>query len=422
MSTSETILCAEYVWIGVKGELRSKTKVINSPTLLQGYSARSLTAWPPPADIGLRWSPTDLLYAIAAPESFPIWNFDGSSTNQATGEDSEVILKPCAVFDDPFRGNPHKLILCDTYYPDEIRPLDSNKRVWAKNIFDKKLDEEPWFGLEQEYFIFDIQSATSMHRPLGFPTPNDRKFKLATGIQGQYYCSTGAQNAFGREVAEAHLQACIKAGIKISGINAEVAPGQWEFQIGPCTGIDAGDHLWMARYILNRIAEKYNKLINYHPKPVLSNAPERSRAIIELRKNNSLEEATRLANNLLPEWNGSGCHANYSTKVMRTNDLDCPGAGLLHINKAINKLSKKHKEHMSVYGTGNEKRMTGDCETASYEIFSDGVADRSASIRRGNKTVSDGYGYFEDRRPSSNCDPYLVTAKIFETTVLFAKL
>jgi glutamine synthetase len=405
MSVPETILCAEYVWIGVKGELRSKTKVINSPTSLQGYDARALTAWPPPAEIGLRWSPTDLLYAAATPESFPIWNFDGSSTNQATGEDSEVILKPCAVFDDPFRGNPHKLILCDTYYPDEIRPLDSNKRVWADNIFNKKIDEEPWFGLEQEYFIFDLPQDVHQHRPLGFPTSNAIHSKLATGEQGQYYCSSGSQNAFGREIAEEHLQACIKAGIKISGINAEVAPGQWEFQIGPCTGIEAGDHLWMARYLLNRVAERHNKLINYHPKPI------------------PLSEPLAAHLGCTPyNWNGSGCHANYSTKKMRTKDVKCPKAGLGYINEAILKLSKKHKEHMEVYGTGNKKRMTGGCETASYDTFSDGVADRSASIRRGNKTVSDGYGYFEDRRPSSNCDPYLVTAKIFETTVLFAKL
>lgn len=376
--------CAEYVWIGSRGELRSKTKVIYR-NYRQGEA-----------------HPMVLNKII----DFPIWNFDGSSTNQATGEDSEVILKPCAIFDDPFRGetriygHSHKLILCDTYYPDEIRPLDSNKRVWADNIFNKKLDEEPWFGLEQEYFIFDLPNGDTdwhKHRPLGFPSSRAKHYKLATGKQGQYYCGTGTQNAFGRELAEEHLQACIKAGIKISGINAEVAPGQWEFQIGPCTGIDAGDHLWMARYLLNRVAERHNKLINYHPKPI---------------------PRTALYGEIPYDWNGSGCHTNYSTKKMRTKDVKCPKAGLGYINEAILKLSKKHKEHMPVYGTGNEKRMTGDCETASYDTFSDGVADRSASIRRGNKTVSDGYGYFEDRRPSSNCDPYLVTAKIFETTVL----
>ena len=171
--------------------------------------------------------------------------------------------------------------------------------------------------------------------------------------------------------------------LKISGINAEVAPAQWEFQIGPAEGIEAGDHLWMARYVLERLSEKYNVKINWDPKPDKS-------------------------------INGSGCHCNYSTKIMRegTNDKN----GLYYIYDAINKLSVKHKEHMEVYGEGNRERMTGKHETASYDKFTFGRANRGASVRIGNETVIDGKGYFEDRRPASNCDPYLVTGKIFETT------
>jgi glutamine synthetase len=333
----------EYVWIGGNNNLRGKTKVMDRE--------------------------------VNSVSDLSEWNYDGSSTNQAAGEDSEVIIKPCALFNDPFRRGNHKIVLCDTYRPDGT-PLENNHRQWAKAIFDQALDEEPWYGLEQEYFLIDPNT----NKPLGFPQngfPNP---------QGQYYCSAGTQNAFGRQVAEEHLEACIFAGIKISGVNAEVAPGQWEFQIGPCVGIEEGDHLWMARYLLNRVAEKHGVIVDLEPKPIKG------------------------------DWNGSGCHANYSTKNMREGTPD--KSGLEFIDEAIEKLSGKHMEHMVLYGSGNEERMTGAHETASYDKFSHGVANRGASIRRGNQTVKDGKGYFEDRRPSSNCDPYLVSAKLFETTVL----
>ena len=333
----------EYVWIGGGNELRSKTKVMDREV----YSVSELSEW----------------------------NYDGSSTAQAAGEDSEVLIRPRALFNDPFRGGVHKMVMCDTYRPNG-EPLENNNRVWAKSVFDQALHEEPWFGLEQEYFLIDPETK----KPLGFPKDGYPE------PQGQYYCSAGAQNSFGRKVAEEHLRACVDAGITISGINAEVAPGQWEFQIGPCVGIDEGDHLWMARYLLNRVAEKHGVVVDLEPKPMKG------------------------------DWNGSGCHTNYSTKNMREGSDS--KSGLEFIDEAIEKLSHKHMEHMAVYGSGNEQRMTGAHETASYDQFSHGVANRGASIRRGNQTVKDGKGYFEDRRPSSNCDPYLVTGKLFETTIV----
>ena len=345
----------EYVWIDGRGNLRSKSKVLEQLILFEDFKL----------------------------EDIPEWNFDGSSTYQAKGSDSEIIIKPKILFTDPFRSEisstnnqviyPHKIVFCDTYNPDGA-PTKYNTRVWAKELFDRALYEEPWFGLEQEYFFIDPKTLL----PIGFPSdPNDTKNK-----QGQYYCSAGFENNFGRDIAEEHLKACIQAGIKIAGINSEVAPGQWEFQIGPCIGIEEGDHLWMARYLLHRIGEKHKVIINFHPKPVTGN------------------------------WNGSGCHTNYSTKKMRE------AGGIEHINNAIEKLKINHLEHMKLYGTDNDKRMTGNHETSSYDVFSDGIADRGASIRRGNNTVKKRCGYFEDRRPSSNCDPYLVTGIIFKTTVL----
>lgn len=357
-----TKLIAEYIWIGSmpgdtsKQTIRSKTKVID-------YSF------------------------ILSFDEFPEWNFDGSSTGQASGENSEIILKPRAVFRDPLRdnGSSNYLVLCDTYNPDGTPALHNN-RSWADLIFSHEIakQEEPWFGLEQEYFLMSPQSNYTL--PLGFPTETNARTFLDNVGQGQYYCSVGAENAIGRQIAEEHLDVCVKAGLKISGINAEVAPGQWEFQIGPCEGIQQGDHLWIARYLLLRVAEKYGVGISFEPKPVKG------------------------------DWNGSGCHMNYSTKSMREGKDN--KTGLDFIDEAIHKLSLKHHEHMNVYGSGNKERMTGEHETASYDTFSDGVCNRGASIRRGTETVKNKKGYFEDRRPSSNCDPYLITAKMFETTVL----
>ena len=330
----------EYVWLGGNGELRSK--------------ARS-------------WSNDPY-------QGLPDWNYDGSSTAQASGNDSEVVIKPRTVFKCPFRKNGF-LVICDTYKPDG-EPLEGNHRHWANSIFEKNLDAQPWYGLEQEYFLISKETG----KPLGFPKdgyPNP---------QGQYYCSVGTGNALGREIADEHYQCCLDAGIKISGINAEVAPGQWEFQVGPVEGINAGDHLWMARYLLQRVAEKHNILVNLEPKPVLG------------------------------DWNGSGCHANFSTEDMRKGTKD--KNGLEVIDEAIEKLSLRHNDHMKVYGTGNELRMTGAHETSRYDQFSFGRANRGASVRIPNQTIQEKKGYFEDRRPSSNCDPYLVTAIIFETTTL----
>ncbi len=331
---------AEYIWLGGNNEFRSKTRVFNEEIRLL--------------------------------DQLPKWNYDGSSTEQADGTDSEVILVPRQMFSDPIRGGNAILVLCETTRANGTY-LDNSHRHWANELFEQNKGAEPWFGLEQEYFMIDIDT----QKPLGYE--ENKK-------QGQFYCSVGSENAFGRALAEEHLHVCIAAGIKISGINAEVAPGQWEFQIGPCTGIEEGDHMWMARYLLVRLAEKYNVSIDFEPKP------------------------------LEGDWNGSGCHANYSTKEMREGTVG--KSGLEYIDEAIEKLSHKHMQHMAVYGSGNEKRMTGAHETASYDTFSHGVANRGASIRRGNETVKMGKGYFEDRRPSSNCDPYLVTGMLFKTTIL----
>ena len=334
---------AEYIWLGGNGELRSKTKVLHDFTL------RSAEA-----------------------KYFPMWNYDGSSTDQAEGLNSELRLKPVAVYYNPFSDNcslsSSFLVLCETL-DKHGKALPTNTRAAAADLFEthKGKIEKPWFGIEQEYFIMG------------------GKFNAFHGInQGQYYCSVGSQNAYYREVAEEHMHLCLKAGLKVSGMNAEVAPCQWEYQIGPCEGISAGDQIWISRWIMERLSEKYNVFINWEPKPVKG-------------------------------INGSGCHTNYSTESMRKD------GGLNFIYSAIEKLRLKHEEHMKIYGKDNDKRMSGEYETAKYDVFSFNQlksVDRGASIRVGYETIKDGKGYFEDRRPASNMDPYLVTSKIFETTCM----
>lgn len=306
-------------------------------------------------------------------ETLPKWNFDGSSTDQAPGDDSEVILHPRRIFQDPFRPNVGNiLVLCDCYTPNG-EPIESNTRAAAAAIFEQHEGEEPWFGLEQEFTLFNLDGVT----PLGWPSEG-----MPLRPQGPYYCSVGPENYFGRAVTDAVYQACLYAGITISGVNGEVMPGQAEYQVGPCVGIDAGDQAVMSRYILNRVCEDFQVVVSIFPKPITSG-----------------------------DWNGAGMHTNFSTKKMRE------AGGLEVIKEAIYKLGAKHDEHIAAYGEGNELRLTGKFETASIDTFSFGVANRGASVRIGRETEAEGCGYFEDRRPSSNADPYIVTSKIMETTM-----
>lgn len=323
----------EYIWIDGYGKLRSKTKILdhNHYTL----------------------------------ENLPKWNFDGSSTNQAPGNDSEVILRPVALYVDPFRSNSH-LVLCDTWLPNG-KPHPTNTRVNAVTIFNTALHLQPMFGIEQEFFL------SSNHIPIGY------KGDDITPPQKLYYCGLGGDHAIGRECIELILQHCLKAGLQLTGMNAEVAPSQWEIQV--CAiGINAADQLWILRYIINRTAEQYGWSLDLYPKP------------------------------LLGDWNGSGCHTNFSTLPMRQD------GGYDVIIKAIQKLEQKHDLHMKHYGEDNDKRMTGIHETARFDIFTYGVANRGCSVRIPRETEANQKGYFEDRRPASNMDPYVVTSLLFQTT------
>lgn len=343
----QTINFAEYIWIdGTQPtqQLRAKTRVLKSS-----------------GEMGL--------------SDFPLWSFDGSSTGQSNGEDSDLFLVPVRCAHDPYRGRNSYLLLCEVTNSDGSAHA-SNQRALLRQTLDRVAREaEPWIGFEQEYTIFRD------NRPLGFPIGG------YPAPQGPYYCGVGIDRAFGRDLAEGHARACVDAGLMLYGINAEVMPGQWEFQIGH-RGDDGEtpdilkitDQLWLARYLLHREAERLGYRVSFDNKPVSG------------------------------DWNGAGMHTNFSTVAMRD-----PYSGRAAIESAIEALSQCHDLHIPHYGADLASRLTGLHETCSIDSFKSGVAHRGAAIRIPRSVEIKGRGYFEDRRPGANADPYRVAARLIAT-------
>ena len=292
----------------------------------------------------------------------PIWNFDGSSTNQATGDNSDCVLRPVRLYENPMEKNNSYLVLCEVFDVED-NPHLTNHRFELEEIKSKHSDEKVWVGIEQEYTLYEND------RPLGWPingTPPP---------QGDYYCGRND----GENIAREHMDACIKAGIKICGINSEVMLGQWEYQVGADNPLRISDDLWVARWLLEKICSSKDMVVSLDPKPVSG------------------------------DWNGAGCHTNFSTADMREDG----GDDVIH--KAIRRLRMSSDLHMDVYGSGNERRLTGEHETCPITEFRWGVSDRGASVRIPWQVDKDGKGYLEDRRPSANCDPYLVAWRLIKT-------
>jgi len=355
----------EYVWVDGTDPvkmLRSKTKVVAS---------------------GLKGVPFSL---STAKEKIKLWNFDGSSTSQAPGNDSERLLKPVRIIRDPVRcggpwgNNPNYIALCEVLHPDGS-PHKSNTRAKLRKTLDDGGDKlGSLWGFEQEYVL--LKNGKILGWPdIGYPGP-----------QGPYYCGVGTDEVVGRDLVEDHARACGHASLLFYGLNAEVMLGQWEFQIGyrgftedRLAGLTAdpltvSDHLWLARWLLYRIGERHGLYATLDPKPVKG------------------------------AWNGSGMHTNFSTDATMSE-----ASGAATIKKYIAALEGSHMKHQKVYGHDNESRLTGDFETAPYAEFSHGTANRGASIRVPNDTANNGYGYLEDRRPAANADPYVVTNRILKT-------
>lgn len=329
------MITAEYVWLDGYGtqNLRSKVRVVEDLT------------------------------------SLPDWNFDGSSTMQAPGDASECVLRPVRTYESQTFGG-HVYVLCEVLNTDGT-PHKTNARAGLRTLIDSWEPDKFWWGFEQEYFI------TENFVPLGFPRDG-----FYPRPQGLYYCGVGGNQVRGRELVMEHLKQCLDHGIHLTGINAEVAVGQWEYQCFSEDTLKACDDLWMSRYLLYRLSEKFGWDIDVNPKPVAG------------------------------DWNGSGCHTNFSTEWMRNGARGHKG-----IVDLMNAFEVTHDEHITAYGENNDQRLTGLHETQHIGTFSWGVGDRGASIRIPSVLETNGWkGYVEDRRPASNCDPYQVAAAIVKTT------
>jgi glutamine synthetase len=342
-------MIAEYIWMDGNEptkKLRSKTRIL-----------------PTGGDIRM--------------DTFPMWQFDGSSTGQAEGNASDCLLQPVRFVSDPIRGDGCYLVLCEVLNADGT-PHATNTRAKLRTILDGgAAASEAWFGYEQEYTLYKGA------RPLGFPS--ERRFPAA---QGPYYCGVGADEVYGRDLVEAHMAACLEADLLYVGLNAEVMPGQWEYQIGGIDGttLRASDDLWLSRWLLYRIGEDIGIAATLDPKPVPG------------------------------DWNGAGMHTNFSTKQMRaapTSEND--DLGINAINAVIGRMEKRIEVHLAAYGNGYEMRLTGHHETCRYDQFKAGVSDRTASVRIPAQVATDQFGYLEDRRPNANADPYEVAAVLLDT-------
>lgn len=338
-------VCVEYVWIDAFDNTRSKLKVMDFE---------------------------DTHNVVL--NDFTEWNFDGSSTGQAEGRDSDVLLRPVSMYKNPFIDWCESyLTMCECYNKDGSVHA-TNNRFNCANLAIKCKDAECLFGIEQEYILFGRN---------GLPYKWKEHNNPGCGAQGPYYCGTGGDKIFGREISLKHLEYCLKAGLKICGTNGEVMASQWEYQIGPLAPLEVSDQLWISRYILQRVCEFYDCTASFHPKPYKG------------------------------DWNGSGGHTNFSTKYMRQE------GGIKEIIEACEKLKLTHKEHMKVYGKYNDERLTGFHETSSIEDFSWGISNRGCSIRIPLQVNKEGCGYLEDRRPGANLDPYQVVEQLMNSVVQY---
>ena len=350
----------EYLWLDSNLHLRSKMRNVSIKSndisnYIQQYGNHYISCYDN--------RKLDIIKKI------PLWNYDGSSTGQGNVDNSEVILVPVNFIKHPFIDNAF-LVLCCNRNCDGV-PVVGNSRFNAASKFQDKANRDKcvWFGLEQEFFFFDKETK----KPVEWKGHNQIK-------QGEYYCGVNRSSSIERSIMTDLICIADKVGLTISGINQEVAPAQWEYQIGPVEGVEAGDQMVFAKYILYMLCEKHGLYASFHPKP------------------------------LSGEWNGSGCHVNISTMDMRERD-----DGYQIILSAIARIGEDHSNFIENYcGNNNHMRLTGSHETSDPNTFTYGVGSRDSSVRIPYDTLREKKGYFEDRRPGSSIDYYKTIAKYLD--------
>lgn len=342
-------IVAEYIWLDYSNQYRSKTKIFNISSETDEETSKYLML-----------------------STYPDWNYDGSSAGDIPhneDDNTECLLYPIALYDNPFHTSNDKtkymLVLCNNSYilKDKEYGIHDIMFNYFCDIKSKLEEEQYMFGFEQEFFMIDIKTGL----PLGINNFNEV-------IQGDYYCGNGYYNVRGRDFLLDTQEKLINAGINITGFNYEVAPGQAEFQV--CDyDMEALFQLLMLRFILIRNGETYDIHISF---------------------NNIIHDGDNI--------NNTGCHINISNFKMRQNN------GIETINKKINELKDKTptnaNEFNEIFGEDNTERLCGKLETSNWNEFSWGIGTRHTSIRIPTQVFKDKKGYFEDRRPGGNVDPF----------------
>lgn len=305
-------------------------------------------------------------------EELPIVDVDGSASGQATSDSCEIFLKPRKIFSDPFRKGDHILVLCDTFLPpllgdfeptDQLQPHPSNNRAPCEAVSRKAAGSEPMFAVEQEYLVLDPATGQAIGWGGQGLAPHEQHLR---GLCGPGWPGLSGAPANCRSFAEQHLAYCLHAGVKIAGMAAPHAYALLTYEVGPCLGVAMGDELWMSRYILLRLAQRHNVGVSWDP----HHAPG--------------------------EGGSLACRVKFSTAETRQ-----PGIGMFAMQQQIANLEALHMQHMLAYGAGRARQLPGG--------FSCGVSNNTCTIMIPSKALIGRCGYYVDRRPGANMDPYLVT-------------